>query len=71
MSTKTRIRQATATQRLLTISQATQETGIPQRSIYDLMYGGLLKYVQFGGRRRIWIDRLDLSKLIEEHKLQH
>lgn len=59
-----RPRRATATQRLLTGSQITQEFGIPYRSVYDLYLTGKLPAVRFTDGGRLWFRREDVEGLI-------
>ncbi|HEY0876687.1 MAG TPA: helix-turn-helix domain-containing protein [Vicinamibacterales bacterium] len=60
-----RIRRATPTQRLLTLRQAAEQYGIPQRSLHDLITRGVLPSVRFGDGRRLWLDRRDIEAAIE------
>lgn len=60
-------------QKLLTLSQASAETGIPATSLRDLHFRGHLPVVRLPGDedakhgqlRRWWIRRSDLEQLIE------
>ena len=63
-----RTRQATPNQRLLDRNQSEQLTGIPARTIYDLMVRGALPVVRLPGSRKLWIERSDLESLIERSK---
>jgi hypothetical protein len=63
-----RTRKATAVQQLVTVPQASEVKGVPERSIHDLIARGLLPYVQFPGGRRIWIDLRDFDALIAKSR---
>lgn len=52
-------------QKLLTIAQASLETGLPGNSIRDLIGRGDLPSVRFGTTRRVWLRRSDLDQLID------
>ncbi len=64
-TTRTEVRQALSKTRLLTLAQASDETGVPYTSIRDLILTGYLPAVRLGDSRRIWIRRKDLDALIE------
>jgi hypothetical protein len=59
-----RVRRATATQRLLTLTQASEQYGIPTRSLHDLITRGVLTCVRFPDARRLWLDRADVEQMI-------
>jgi len=64
-----RPRPASLTQRLLTITQASAVSGIPRRSLWDVIAAGKLAIVRLPGQtRRAWIDRRDLDALIESSR---
>lgn len=63
-----RTRKATAVQQLVTVPQASEVKGVPERSIHDLIERGLLPYVRFPGGRRVWIDLRDFDALIMSSK---
>ena len=63
-----RTRRATPIQRLLTVTQASDEYGIPQRSLHDLISRGVLAYVRFPDARRLWLDRADIENLVLSSK---
>lgn len=65
-----RKRTATPTQRLLDRSQGEDITGVPARTIYDWMVRGDLPVVRFPGSRKLWFERVDLERLIEQSKGQ-
>jgi hypothetical protein len=60
-----RTRTPTADQTLLTITQATSITGIPERSLHNLLTNGDLPFVRFPNSRRVWLARQALNALIE------
>jgi hypothetical protein len=64
---KERRRRATPAQRLLTMRQISEETGIPVRTLYSLHVRGLLPAVQFipGGQK--WFRRMDVDAMIDRH----
>jgi hypothetical protein len=49
---------------LVTLQQASAETGVPYTSVRDLVLRGFLPRVQLGDSRRLWIRRSDLERLI-------
>ena len=53
---------------MATVPQLSVESGLPKRSIHDLIDRGLLPYVRFPGGRRIWVNKRDLLDLIEKNK---
>jgi hypothetical protein len=62
-------RPASLTQRLLTVDQASAHSGIPRRSLWDVIAAGKLAIVKLPGQtRRSWIDRRDLDALIESSR---
>jgi predicted DNA-binding transcriptional regulator AlpA len=63
-----RIRTARPTQRLLTLRQASEITGIPERTLHFLVTKGVLAVVRFPESRRIWIDRVDLDVMLAASK---
>lgn len=63
-----RTREATQTQRLIDRGQAEAIYGIPARTLYDFALRGAIPVVRFPGSRRIWFDRSDIEKLIEDSK---
>jgi hypothetical protein len=50
--------------KLVTLQQASAETGVPYASLRDLVIAGHLQRVQLGDSTRIWIRRADLDRLI-------
>lgn len=50
---------------LLTLSQASAETGVPSTSLRDLIARGHLPAVRLGDTRRVWVRRCDLAALVE------
>src|SRR5690349_19802782 len=66
--TSVRVRPATARQRLLTLRQASDLSGIPETSLRDLIARGALPEVRLPAARRIWIDRQDLDRLIDRSR---
>jgi excisionase family DNA binding protein len=50
---------------LLTLQRASEETGIPRRTLADLVVRHALAAVRIEGVRRIWVRRDDLERLIE------
>jgi hypothetical protein len=67
-TTTGRIRPANARQRLLTLRQASDLSGIPETSLRDLVARGALAEVRLPTMRRVWIDRQDLDRLIERSR---
>ncbi len=65
MDEKRRRRDPRPGQALLTMLQAEMETGVPYRSLRDLILRGHLPVVRLGGTRRVWLRRSDLANLIE------
>jgi excisionase family DNA binding protein len=63
-----RARPASAHQRLLTLRQASEETGIPIRSLHDLIEKRVLPVVRFPGSRLQRIERADLEGAIQAAK---
>jgi len=62
-------RPATTSQRLLTVKQASELSGVPVRSLWDVIAAGKLAVVRLPGQtRRAWIDRRDLDALIEQSR---
>jgi hypothetical protein len=59
-----RVRRASPTQRLLTLTQASESYGVPQRSLNDLVLRGILPAIRFADGGRLWLDRGDIEKLI-------
>jgi len=49
---------------LLTLQQASAETGVPYSSVRRLVLDGHLARVQLGDSKRTWIKRTDLERLI-------
>lgn len=56
---------STASSRLVTLQQASDEYGPPYTSLRDLVLRGELRAVRLGGSRRIWVRRDDIEALIE------
>lgn len=56
---------STTHSKLINLRQASDETGVPYTSLYDLVARGILPSVRFPGIDRIWIKRADLDQLIE------
>jgi len=50
---------------LMTLQQASRESGVPYMSVRHLVKKGHLPSVQLGDSRRIWIRRTDFERLIE------
>jgi excisionase family DNA binding protein len=51
--------------RLMTLQQASNESGVPYMSVRHLVKQGHLPHVQLGDSRRIWIRRADFERVIE------
>jgi hypothetical protein len=51
------------TSKLVTLQQASAETGVPYASLRELVIGGHLQRVQLGESRRIWVRRADVERL--------
>jgi len=51
---------------LVTLQQASKESGIPYNSVRDLVVNGHLRRVHIGDSRRIWIRRDEFERLIAE-----
>jgi excisionase family DNA binding protein len=49
---------------LLTLQQASAETGVPYTSVRKLVLDGHLPRVQLGDSKRTWVKRADLERLI-------
>lgn len=49
---------------LLTLQQASAETGVPYNSMRKLVLTGHLPKVQLGDSKRTWVKRADLERLI-------
>lgn len=50
--------------KLVTLQQASKETGVPYTTLRDLVLRGLLPCVRLGDTRRLWIKARDLELLI-------
>ena len=50
---------------LATLQQLHEESGLPYRSLYDLVIRGHLQRVDLGSSR-IWVRRRDFEQLIEQ-----
>lgn len=50
--------------RLMTLQQASNESGLPYTTLIDMTRRGLLPRVQIGDSRRVWIERAALERLI-------
>ena len=51
---------------LLTLQQASAETGVPYTSVRKLVLDGHLARVQLGDSKRTWVKRADLERLIAQ-----
>ena len=65
---KSKVRPATSIQRLLTLRQASELLGMPERSLNYWVAQGVLACVQFPDSRRIWLDRGDLDAFVANWK---
>lgn len=63
-----RTRPASATQRLLTLRQASEISGIPVRSLHDMVERRVIPAVRFPGSRMVRIERADLEGAIAAAK---
>ena len=54
--------------RLLSTQAAADYTGWPYTSIVDMVHRGLLPVVRIPGSRRMWFDRDDLNRAIDNWK---
>jgi hypothetical protein len=61
---KTSTTATTTRPRLITLSKAVTETGIPRTSLIDLYRRGHLRFVRLPDSRRIWVLREDIDALI-------
>ena len=57
-----------AQSRLLTLREAAQYLNCSQFSIRTLVWDGTLPSVRFTRRGKLWLDRQDLEKYIEDSK---
>ena len=60
-----------AQSRLLTLREAAQYLKCSQVSIRTLVWDGTLPSVRFTRRGKLWLDRQDLEKYIEDSKREN
>ena len=55
-------------QRLLSLKEAALYLGRKPDSMREMIYGHVFKVIQVGERSKMWLDREDLDKWIQDNK---